>query len=309
VDKLNILITGGTGLLGKALVYLGRDRFQLSAIHVGRAVRVVGVRYFETDIRDRESVSSAIRMVDPDVIIHTAAMTDVDLCEREKGLACEINCRGTQNVVEAAEVTEAKLVYISTDFVFDGTRGDYKEDDLPHPINYYGKTKLLGENMIGARENSLIIRTSFYGLNPLGDKKGLEGIIEKAAAGEKILAPTDIFNSMVSVDTVSQITYELIRRGATGLYHVGHRGKMSRYEFLGNLFAVLDRPVDNLVPIDYQEYSKGKDARRPRDASLNVQKIQDDFDLSSPLVKEDLARLVKHSREYFSFFGSSQSWN
>jgi dTDP-4-dehydrorhamnose reductase len=307
VDKLKILITGGSGLLGKALIYEGRDRFKLSAIYVGRAVNVPGVHFIETDIRDRELVFSTMGVIAPDVIIHTAALTDVDFCEREKALAYEVNCRGTQNVLDAAEMIRAKLVYISTDFVFDGTRGDYKEDDLPNPVNYYGKTKLLGENIIRPRDNSLIIRTSFYGLNPRGDKKGLEGIIEKMVAGEKILAPTDIFSSMISANVLSQMAYELIQREAKGLYHIGKSRKMSRYEFLRSLLSVLDRPADNLIPIDYQEYSKGRDALRPRDASLNVQKIKDDFDLSPPSADQDLASLVRNSREYFSFFGSAPS--
>jgi len=307
VDQLKILITGGTGLLGKALVYQGKDMFNLSAVYIGRVLDIPGVNYYEADIRDREALVSTTRWLAPEVIIHTAALTDVDLCERENALAYEVNCQGTRNIVDAAEMIGARLVYISTDFVFDGIAGDYGEDDQPHPVNYYGETKLIGEGMVGRCPESLIIRTSFYGLNPCGDKKGLEAIIEKISEGEMVLAPTDMWNSMISAKTLSQMAWELIQRGAKGLYHVASEVKMSRYDFLKCLSSVLDRPADTLVPIDYQEYQKGRDAVRPQDVSLDVTKLRNDFGLSAPSVKEDLKSLLGDFREYIAFFGRSRA--
>ena len=103
---------------------------------------------FHLDVTDKGGVQQLIRKISPDVIIHTAALTDVDYCETNREEAWNVNVEGTRNIAEASRESNSKLVYVSTDYVFDGERGMYKEDDQPNPVGQYGKTKLEGENVV-----------------------------------------------------------------------------------------------------------------------------------------------------------------
>lgn len=147
---MNLFITGGGGLLGSTLIPLLKER----------AHEVIAPARKELDILDERALSGAISTQSPDLILHLAAYTDVAGAEKEKAKAYITNVIGTRNVCEASPMK--RIVYLSTDYVFDGQRGDYKETDAPNPINYYALTKLIGEEVVrtDARGN-IIIRTSF----------------------------------------------------------------------------------------------------------------------------------------------------
>lgn len=139
-----ILLTGGSGALGTQI------QKNLDCIAPSRG---------ELDLTDAAACERVIQEVGPDLIIHAAAYTDVAGGERERAAAYRINVLGTQHLVRAAR--GARFIYISTEYVFDGERGNYREDDIPNPVNYYALTKLLGEMVVGQYSNTLIIRTSF----------------------------------------------------------------------------------------------------------------------------------------------------
>ncbi|MEA3254649.1 MAG: sugar nucleotide-binding protein [Candidatus Altiarchaeota archaeon] len=125
---MKILLTGAGGLLGTSILNsCGYDIYPT-----------------RLDIRNREGVGKLVKEISPDVIIHTAALTNVDYCETHKKEAWDVNVRGTRNIAEASRLVNSKMVYISTDYVFDGEQGTYLEYDRPNPINYYGETKYGG---------------------------------------------------------------------------------------------------------------------------------------------------------------------
>jgi len=141
---MKIFVTGGSGLLGSKITEIalerGYDVYSGYCRHkpeFGKAVKL--------DLTDANSIVRAINDVEPDVIIHTAALTDVDRCEVDKDLAYKINVEGTKIIVETARKLNSFLIYISSDYVFNGSKGMYKEDDETNPANYYGYTKLSGE--------------------------------------------------------------------------------------------------------------------------------------------------------------------
>src|SRR3989344_9155773 len=140
---MKILGTGLTGLVGSRIVELLSDSYEFENIS-----RNTGV-----DITDKEKIIEKIKSSDAAIVLHLAAKTDVDGCEKDKALgeigdAWKINVEGTRNVADACRESRKKLIYVSTDFVFDGTREAYAEDDTPNPINWYGKTKYEGEKIV-----------------------------------------------------------------------------------------------------------------------------------------------------------------
>ncbi|HEX2897406.1 MAG TPA: NAD(P)-dependent oxidoreductase, partial [candidate division Zixibacteria bacterium] len=136
--KSKILVTGVTGQLGMEFCSFKSDSFE-----------IIGVRRKDADIRDYKQVIKVVNKHEPEIIIHTAAMTDVDACEKEQDLAMAINCSGARNVALAAQKSNAAIIYVSTDYVFDGTKQcAYVESDATNPISHYGHSKLMGEKAV-----------------------------------------------------------------------------------------------------------------------------------------------------------------
>jgi dTDP-4-dehydrorhamnose reductase len=302
MDRLKVLVTGASGLLGKALIFENKSDHLLYGTYLSTNLDVKNVALLRIDICDKDSFSKAVSKIVPDVIIHTAALTNVDLCEKEKELAYKINVVGTENAVESSKRAKSKFVYISTDFVFDGKLGKYTEEDRPRPINYYGFSKLKGEEISLTYEKSIVIRTSIFGLNHLGSKSGIESIVEDVKSGKKIYAPFDSFYSPISVNSLARIIYHLMEKSTSGIYHIGSKERISRFKFFDLLFSIFGLPQDNLLPISFEEYLRGKYAQRPKDVSLISSKIVRDFETDLPDVKSSLEEIFRIKDTYFSFF-------
>jgi len=168
---MRVLVTGGTGLLGYWVVRVFRDRgFDVYSTYHSRSPSEVDVKWVKLDLEDLESATRVVKEVKPDVIIHTAAYTDVDGCEVNRERAYRVNYLATKALASRGV---GFFVYISTDYVFDGLRGMYREDDVPVPVNYYGLTKLLGEvASLSSTQNSCVVRVSgLYGYSPAGEEE------------------------------------------------------------------------------------------------------------------------------------------
>jgi len=297
-----VLVTGGSGLLGKAFIYENIGRFTIFATYLKNKFDLDGSHFLKLDLRNKELIRSTIISVSPDVIIHTAALTNVDLCEQNKELAFEINVTGTKNIVEASKLINVKLIYISSDFVFNGAKEYYTEEDQPNPMNFYGFTKLKGEEFVSSYPNSLIIRTSIYGWNPVGGKKGIEGIIELLNKGKQIYVPYNQYSSIMSVNALAGFIYLLILQNATGIYNVGIREKVDKLTFMRSIAKLSGCSGELIKGIDFEEYIKEKIAIRPKDTSLDVSKVERVLGLKMPLMENDINKLFSEREEYFSFF-------
>lgn len=149
---MNMIVTGGTGLLGKWFLESGSLLTDFNpTFYSSRTL----------DITSEQSIENAFEDVKPEIVLHLAAYTDVFNAEKERYKCFKVNVMGTKNIVDACRKVGAKLVYISTEYVFDGTQGNYSENNIPKPVNYYGVTKLQGEKEVQQYNNSVIIRTLF----------------------------------------------------------------------------------------------------------------------------------------------------
>jgi dTDP-4-dehydrorhamnose reductase len=161
-NSLKLLITGAGGLYGSKLAQLAiAKNFEVYSSDV-HSFSVYG-SFVKLDISDKEQVEEVFEAIKPDVVVHAATLTDVDKCETDKELAWKVNVEGTKNIVEASESSGSFLIYISTDYVFNGESGRYKETDKPDPINYYGLTKLKAEEIIQAQIEHFIASQRHYG--------------------------------------------------------------------------------------------------------------------------------------------------
>ena len=241
----------------------------------GKAVRF--------DLRDKSRLDSIMEEVKPDVILHTAAIADVDRCELDRSLAFSINVEGTLSLAKATKRAGAFIVHISTDYVFDGIKGMYEETNIPNPVNYYGYTKLLGESCCDA-----VARTSVvYGSRSVGGKDNFTlQIIKRLERGEQVKTLIDQFRSPTLDVNLARMTLEIAKRRLGGIYHLSGSTRVSRFEFackLAKLFG-FDRDLILQSKMDEMKWK----AKRPHDSSLSTNKstlrlIAKPYDLDTSL--------------------------
>lgn len=244
---MKILITGSSGMLGSDLVDILSRRHEV-------------VTSGSLDIRDLEGVMELLRETRPDAVVHAAAFTDVDCAETERDTAYQVNVLGTRNIAAAASAVGSSILYISTDYVFDGEKGDgYLEFDEPNPLNFYGKTKYLGE--VSVRELSerfYIVRTSWlFGRN---GRNFVGTMVELAERGHEISVVDDQYGSPTYTRDLAASIGNLLERPAYGVYHLTNSGQCSWYEFAIDIFNELGMEVC-LKPVKSHEFPRP--ARRP----------------------------------------------
>ncbi len=323
-----VLVTGAGGFLGERLlgalsVSLALEPVALLHHEPGRQAKTPSCSHEVVDLVDRPGVCDLVAGLRPEVIIHTAALTDVDRCETEPELAWRVNACGTAHLAAAAAAVGALLVYISTDYVFDGRRGLYREGDLPHPCNWYGVTKRAGEiAAVSGGADHAILRTTFFGMRP--DGKGLFNRVVETCRRARIDAgadaganggrgaPLDLvldqFSSPLSVSALARGVAEVAERGLTGLFHMGGTTRCNRYEFALAVAHELDLPKDETdrllrpvmsvcgpdhSPADNSPAVVRGRAVRPADVSLLVGKAQGTLGCSLPSLDEGVREEVR----------------
>ncbi|MCK5683724.1 dTDP-4-dehydrorhamnose reductase [bacterium] len=289
---MKILITGSNGNLGTKLIdtCLKRGHNPVATdFAVEPSNRTLGkFEYFWGDVQEREKILQICNKVKPDVIIHTAAITDVDLCEQEHELAVNINLEGTVNILNYAEESGCKLVFISTDYVFDGQKGNYIETDETEPINFYGQNKLETENIIKETiENYLIIRTSsLYGIADNIQNNFLLWILKKLKKDEKVPLFIDQIVNPTLTDNLASNIFELISAEATGIYHLAGNDSMSRYEFGELVCEVFNYDKILLEKVSLSDFDFA--AKRPKNSSMCLDKFINKCNTKPFGVKESL---------------------
>ncbi|MCH6586096.1 MAG: dTDP-4-dehydrorhamnose reductase [Thaumarchaeota archaeon] len=285
---MKFLVTGSTGLVGRQVVkdLTEKNHEVYSCYHNQKPQHGNPIHL---DLTDLSSIETTIEQVKPDVIIHLAAMTDVDGCEAQKDLAFLINAQATEKLAKQAALQNAFFVYVSTDYVFDGTKELWKENDKPNPLGNYGKSKLGGEKALGNLASSYCIAriSTPFGLHP--KKKGFPlWVAENLKSKKEINVLVDQFTSPTYTPNLSKMLIEISERQLLGIFHVSGASRISRYELAELVCEKLNLDKKFLKPSTIDEI-KWK-AKRPKDSSLDVsnatyilnekpQKIEDSLNL------------------------------
>lgn len=287
-----VLLTGAAGLLGRRI--LAAPGF-LWRIVPSDITDMEDQRFLPCDITDADAVRHTVINIKPDVIIHSAAMTNVDGCEREPELAERVNLKGTGNLAAVSKDIGAKLVFLSTDYVFDGHSGPYSEDDEANPIGIYGKTKWQAEELVRSvlPDNHLICRTNvLYGYDPHVRPNYFTWLVEMLSAGKKVRIVTDQFNNPTLADNLAYMIFTLVEAEANGTYHTAGDDYLSRYDMAVMLADVFGFGTDLIEPITTEEL--GQDANRPSKGGLKIDKIKNEFpSLKITCFRDDLNTLKK----------------
>ncbi len=290
-----ILITGGSGLLGSNIARAAAGSFEVYATYHTHVSQIPGCHFMQMNITDKPQVLSVFDRVKPHLVIHTAGLVNVDYCEEHEDEAWVQNVEGTETVTLAAKEAGAKLFYISTDSVFDGKKGMYTEEDIPHPQTVYAKTKLAGEEKVRHfLSDSTIVRTAFYGWSLHGKRSLAEWVVAGLREGKKLRMWTDAFFTPILVNNLAKVLLEMHRKGFSGLYHVGGTERCSKYTFGLELARTFGLDGNLIEPSSLAE--AGLRAPRPRDPSLDSTRVACAIDTRLLDVREGIALFKKLER-------------
>jgi len=296
---MKVLITGANGLLGQHLVKMLIESTDYEVTATGKGVSRAPInssnryKYFSLDITDGVEVNTFIAQNGPDVIIHTAAITQVDDCEKDPVHCWNTNVTATRFLVGAAETIGAKFIYISTDFVFDGEAGPYIESDIPAPVNYYGSSKLGAEkSVIEAKLSWCIIRTVLvYGNILVGNRNNIVGWVQNnLSQGKSIQVVSNQLRTPTYVEDLAKGILLVVQKKAIGIYHISGEELMSPYDMALATAEYLHLDKNLIEKVDAAIFKQS--GKRPAKTGFVIDKAKNELGFKPLTFKEGLKKML-----------------
>ena len=281
--KPTVFVTGHRGLFGSSLLRIYRDRFDVVT--------------FDGDIGDHATLAAWGADKHVDAVIHAAAMTDINLCETERERCFRSNVTGTRNIRDLAKAKGAKLIYISTSAVFPGDTGNYHEQDLPYPKNYYNITKYLGEIVASEYEGATVIRMVLLGIHPEGSRGRslIEFFIDSARANRDLKLFTDLKLNALSTWTTAEILAQMIERKLSpAMLHLGSSDVVSKAEIGRMVLGYFPDYSGKITESTSDELSAV--AHRPKAMWLNIDEAEKLLGMKMPTMKEEIEKIYENDK-------------
>ena len=278
-----VLITGSGGILGTELSIRLNELFDVLALPKSSSKNFL-------DITDFNMMYSIFKNFNPDFVINCAAFTNVDSCELNKQIARNVNVKGLMNLLKCMS-KNSKMIHISTDYVFNGKDGNYKENDMKEPINYYGKTKLEADNLLmGSNSNYLIIRPNvLYSSNLSKNNHFLSWVVNSLKDKTEINVVNDQISNPVYVSDLVEVILSSLLVEYNGVYHFGSEDVISRYDFallISKIFKLDENLINPIKTSDLKQI-----AERPKKSFLNCNKIISDLNIDLYPTEYSLMRI------------------
>ncbi len=297
-QESKLLLFGSNGMFGQRVAYLAQHQgcYDVVCSSIEEENFNENCEYIRGDITDKDFVKNIIKNTKPDLIINAAAYTNVDKAEDEKMLCWKINTNAVEYMVKYCKVYEnIHFIHISTDYVFDGKNGPYKEEDRVNPLGYYAKSKLAAENAIVISNiKYTILRTNvLYGPAKKGRPDFVKWVIEQLGNGKTINIVDDQINNPTYLDDLALAALNAFKLGKTGIYHIGGEEFMNRYEFTLRIadYYKLDKAL--VHPIKTEELKQK--APRPLKSGLIIDKARRELgynptpiDMTFDIMKKEL---------------------
>lgn len=230
------------------------------------------INIINSDVTDPVAFSKYLKEIKPEIIIHCAAIVNVEACESERDYADKLHCEIIKQIAESSP--SSKLIYISSDSVFDGTRGNYQEFDIPNPINYYAKSKYDGEvNTLRLVKNSIVVRTNIYGFHFQKQSSLAEWALDNLQQSKTINGFNDVYFNPVYTKQLADILYKLIAINYKGIINISSNTFITKYSFLVEIAKTFGYDT-NLIEAKSVNSVNFK-ARRPNNTTLNTDLLKD----------------------------------
>ena len=291
------LITGSNGLVGQHMVEILRHQnSEIIATSLGpdKIKDNSGYIFELVDITNKLEVDYFTDRYRPDVIIHTAAMSQADECEEKRSECWKVNVEGTDNIVQAAKRTDAWLVHLSTDFVFNGTRGRYSEQDETSPVMFYGTSKLESEKRVisGCKKHTIVRTSMVYGLNEKMNRPNiLTWVMNALGEGREIRVVDDQFRTPTFAPDLANALFMLAEKEKKGTFHVSGDVFLSVYDFAIKIAKAFNLDENLIQPVTTSMLSEK--ARRPLKTGLNLSKIRKEINYTPSTLEETFKYIEK----------------
>lgn len=278
---MKLLVIGISGLTGYKVASLASPKYSVYGTYNYRRVNLDRIVSQYLDISDYAAVNRLIVDLKPDIIVNTSALHNVDYCETHPEENFRINSHAVKNLADISRKLGAKLIHISTDYVFDGTISKYREEDATNPVNSYGRAKLEGEKALLNIPNFAILRPSIvYGWTPfeqLGTNSSsgkpvnfVLWALMKMSKGEKLRIVTDQYGSPTLADTLAHSILNVIDKNLIGIFHTSGSTCINRFDFTAKIAQVFGHPTDLVLPSSSSEFKQI--ALRPSSTCLDCSK-------------------------------------
>jgi dTDP-4-dehydrorhamnose reductase len=291
-----IIVTGASGLLGMSLMLTAHDRGSaVTGLFNTHSIALLDVDSEQADLTDHSSVRRLVQRLSPDWIVHCASLTAVDWCEDHPAQTHAVNVEATGNLAIAARDVGARFVYISTDSVFDGVKGEYRESDQTSPLNVYASSKLQGEQAVMTElPDSLLLRTNIYGWNAQEKQSLSEWSLNRLVNGDTVPGFMDVTFCPILVNDLSDVILDLMETNSSGLFHAVGSESCTKYEFARQIATAFGFDLKNVLATSIDDLNM--QAQRPKNTSMLTEKLCGVLGRSMPDVHSGLLRL-KHLQE------------
>lgn len=275
------LVTGASGLLGLNFSLKAAARHRIVGVVHQQVLHRTPFPTIGIDLSEKGAVEKLLQQVQPEVVLHCAALANVDQCEVEPELAARVNAELPGELAAECKRRKIRLVHISTDAVFDGQSGNYDETDAVNPINTYARTKLAGEQAVrDANPDAIIARVNFYGWSLKGKRSLAEIFYYTLSSNQAMRGFTDVFFCPLQVDQLSDVILKMLEKDLKGLYHVVSPESLSKYQFGRMIVDQFELDAGLLTPSSWRE--AGLKAVRSPNLTLNCQKLSRDLGVALP---------------------------
>jgi dTDP-4-dehydrorhamnose reductase len=294
---MRILVTGCNGLLGQKLTSLLQKDQDVHLIATARgksAVRITRGEFHSMDITDRDNVESVLRFTKPDVIINTAAMTQVDDCETQREACWKANVTSVEHLVRCCHALHIHLVHVSTDFIFDGSHGPLDENEVPNPVNYYGESKLAAEKLIQSSPVSwAILRTVLvFGITNDMSRSNIVLWVKNSLEQKKsISVVNDQWRTPTLAEDLAQGCYLAAKKRAKGIYNISGKDFMTPYDLALKTAAFFRLDMSLIKPTDSKTFTQP--AKRPPKTGFIIDKAREELGYEPRSFEEGLAILAE----------------
>ena len=298
-SKKKLLVTGASGLLGLNLALQLRDAYQVTGVFNQKRMHQTPFELIQGDFFVENTAEKLVAEVQPDVIIHCAAMANIDACEKDQEKAHYINGVVPGKIAFEARRNKIRFIHISTDAVFDGVdcgENGYHEEDRTNPNNVYAQTKLLGEqNVMDQNPDALVARVNFYGWSVAQNRSLGEIFFHNLIQKKPMMGFTDVFFSTLYVQNLVRILDRLIHEQASGIYHVFSSDYQSKYEFGVSIARRFGLDASLISPVSWKD--SGLAAKRSPNLIMNTDKLQRLLGVSLPTQMESLENFYQAYRD------------
>ena len=287
---MKICVLGGSGLIGSALLKQKNPNFEIIATYNTNTINHHDKSFRIKLPEEEENLKNLLKRERPELIINSIAYSNVDFCETHKDEAYKLNVESTKKIFKISSELDLKIIHISTDYVFDGTKEKYFENDKPNPINYYGITKRKSEEIILQNLENVVIRTSLvYGDNP--NARFFNFVLKTLKNGKEIFVYNDVYSTPTLLEELVESVFKIAALDARGIFHVSGSSCVNKFEFAKTVTKILGLDEKLVKPISIK--SQNLPAKRPIKTCLDNSKSSNLLKIRYSTLEEGIKKNLK----------------